>query len=231
MNDVCVKICGLTTEDDIYAAIDAGADLVGMVVNYPKSRRNISMAQAEYLISALDEEMMLRESEDVDTPDVSVVAVTVSPTADDILDVANAGFDYIQIHGELRQDVIDLYEGDIMPQIIRAYNHIDDSVLEEIRMLSDRMYLFAFLFDAPEPGSGKGFDWDTIPKDLEMPFFLAGGLTPENVTAAVRTVRPFAVDVSSGVEKSPLPTEEEIEAGESMKDYDRMRAFVKAARA
>ena len=85
-----------------------------------------------------------------------------------------------------------------------------------------------YLFDAAEPGSGKSFDWNSIPGKDELckPFILAGGLKPETVAEAINRVRPFAVDVSSGVEKDELPSMEAVEAGESMKSRDKILSFI-----
>ena len=232
--NVKVKICGLTCEEDIDSVVKAGADFAGMVVLFSKSRRNIALDRAESLVNRLD--LLERKLQTVGdktaemrlkTPDT--VAVTVSPTVEDVKDIASRGFDYIQIHGDLDKRILemeDIVSGRL--SIIRAYNKID---MEEVNLLNRYDAVRYYLFDAAEPGSGSGFGWNAIPVDkLNKPFFLAGGLTPETVEEAVKKVRPFAVDGSSGVEKDTLPSLEEVAAGMSMKDRDKIIAFTQNAK-
>ena len=177
-----VKICGLTSVRDAEYASKGGADLVGMVVFFSKSKRNISLEQAEEIISSLPES-------------IKKCAVTVSPDAKQIAVLNDSGFDYIQIHGVLTDEV---YEAAKLP-IIKAFN-VDD--LDDFARYSKLEKIIGYVFDAAAYGSGKTFDWkllEKIPRDDKL-FILAGGLTPENVSQAVSQVRPDCVDVSSGVE-------------------------------
>lgn len=193
MSNIKVKICGMTCDEDIALVNRLCCDMAGFVVFYPKSRRNLEIEAAGRLLLQLD--------------GVKSVAVTVSPTPEQIDTIAAAGFDFIQIHGEMSDASYDICT---LP-IIRAFNDFKAVELEHCLHMEK---IDAFLFDAAEPGSGKSFEWSKL---SELPvsgkkLFLAGGLTPDNVSEAIRTVRPYAVDVSSGVElpgggKSPGLTE------------------------
>lgn len=214
MRSTKIKICGLTCDEDVDSVNEAQPDYAGMVLFFPKSRRNISLERAEKLMRGLK---------------MPGVAVTVSPTVEQVSDIAEAGFTLLQIHGKLDREILKLNcvkSGKL--RIIRAINSINEESLKEIEYLRDRDEVSLYLFDAAEPGSGSSFDWNSIPDAsiLCKPFILAGGLRPETVVEAVKTVHPFAVDVSSGVEKDELPSIQEVEAGESMKSRDKILSFV-----
>jgi phosphoribosylanthranilate isomerase len=214
MRSTKIKICGLTCEEDVDIVNAALPDFAGMVLFFPKSRRNISLERAERLLRRLK---------------MSGVAVTVSPTVEQVSEIAEAGFTLIQIHAEFDREILKLHcveSGKL--RIIRAINSINEESLKEIEYFRDKDEVSMYLFDAAEPGSGKSFDWNSIPGKDELckPFILAGGLKPETVTEAINRVRPFAVDVSSGVEKDELPSMEAVEAGESMKSRDKILSFI-----
>ena len=214
MRSTKIKICGLTCDEDVDSVNEAQPDYAGMVLFFPKSRRNISLERAEKLLRGLK---------------MPGVAVTVSPTVEQVSDIAEAGFTLLQIHGKLDREILKLNcvkSGKL--RIIRAINSINEESLKEIEYLRDKDEVSLYLFDAAEPGSGRSFDWNSIPDAnvLCKPFILAGGLRPETVVEAVKTVHPFAVDVSSGVEKDELPSIQEVEAGESMKSRDKILSFV-----
>jgi phosphoribosylanthranilate isomerase len=180
--DTKIKICGLTCDEDIALVNRLKTDFAGFVLFFPKSKRNLSIERAAELAAKLD--------------GVKSVAVVVSPTADQAEQIAEAGFDYIQIHGELYDET---YAACRLP-ILRAFNV---SNMDKFESCSALEKIAGYVFDAAEPGSGKTFDWDLLSK---LPrggrlTLLAGGLNPENVSRAVKTVKPDGVDVSSGVEK------------------------------
>lgn len=179
---VKVKICGLTSVEDAKNVSEAGAEFAGMVVFFPKSKRNISLEKAAEIMAALSD-------------NVKTCAVTVSPSTEQVRQINDAGFDYIQIHGRLDDEAYNAAE---LP-IIKAFNVTDIAELDRYKS-SEKVC--GYVFDAAEYGSGKSFDWsllDSIERDGRM-FILAGGLSPENVSEAVRRVHPDCVDVSSGVE-------------------------------
>lgn len=199
---VKIKICGLVSAEDAINVSESGADMAGMVLFFPKSKRNVSIAQAKEIMSALSD-------------NVKKCAVTVSPDAEKVREINVAGFDILQVHGELSDEA---YNACTIP-IVKAFNVTDIDSIEKYSHLNK---VCGYVFDAAEYGSGKCFDWkllDDIPRDGKM-FILAGGLTPENVYDAVKRVNPDCVDVSSGVEK-----DEGIG-----KDRNKIFAFVNNAR-
>ncbi|WP_299143742.1 phosphoribosylanthranilate isomerase [uncultured Dialister sp.] len=175
-----IKICGLTSPEEAALLDPSHVDAAGMVLFCPKSKRNITIERAVEIIKALPK-------------GIKKVAVTVSPTVEEADLAEKAGFDFLQVHGTMERDFV-IHGG--LP-IIRAVN-----ILEKIPVFEEHERIKAYLFDAATPGSGKTFDWQClaqIPRDGRK-FILAGGLTPFNVGQAIRTVHPYMVDVSSGVE-------------------------------
>lgn len=175
-----IKICGLTSPEEAALLDFSHVDAAGMVLFCPKSKRNITIERAVEIMKALPK-------------GIKKVAVTVSPTVEEADLAEKAGFDFLQVHGTMERDFV-IHGG--LP-IIRAVN-----ILEKIPVFEEHERIKAYLFDAATPGSGKTFDWQClakIPWDGRK-FILAGGLTPFNVGQAIRTVHPYMVDVSSGVE-------------------------------
>ena len=172
-----IKICGLTKEKEADYLNQIHADFAGMVVFFPKSKRNISLDQAKKIKSAL-------------LPEIKTVAVTVSPTLAQISQIAEAGFDLIQIHG----DPVDLdiktaksiceYTSKFSLPILKAFNVSD---IDSYNYWQSCPSVAGFVFDAAKPGSGKTFDWTllkNLPRSKKL-FMLAGGLAPENVSNAI----------------------------------------------
>lgn len=177
-----IKVCGLTTKKEAEFLNKNKVDLAGMVMFFPKSKRNITPDTAREIISTLNKS-------------IKKVAVVVSPTYEEIKIIESLGFDYVQIHGELGEEL----ESKINLPILKAFN-IKDMDLYERYQKSEK--IVGYVFDAQEPGSGKIFDWSlvkTLPKDDKI-LILAGGLNPENVAKAIEYIHPDGVDVSSGVE-------------------------------
>lgn len=172
-----IKICGFTDPKEAAFISYPDVSYMGMVLFFEKSKRNISLETAKAIMRAAD-------------PRIQKVAVVVSPTVAQAKVIEKAGFDFLQVHGVLREDV--LIETAI--PIIRAYNGGAGEKAESPRIC-------AYLFDAAEPGSGKAFDWKMLAeKKRKKPWFLAGGLTAANAGKAISLVHPDVVDVSSGVE-------------------------------
>jgi phosphoribosylanthranilate isomerase len=172
------------------------------VLFFPKSKRNVTLETAGEIISALDSS-------------IKKVAVTVSPTASQVKQIQQAGFDYIQIHGDIADEVL---EAVTLP-ILKAFNVSD---LDSYEKYHSCPKIAGYVFDAAGYGSGKTFDWGllkNVPRDEKL-FILAGGLNPNNVADAVKAVQPDGVDVSSGVEN-------DSGAGKSP---EKIRLFAKAAR-
>lgn len=197
-----VKICGLKNPTDIKCINTLSPDFAGFVMFFEKSHRNISVQTAQELLALLDK-------------NIKSVAVTVSPTEEQLEQIHTLGFDYVQIHGKISEKLL----SECKTPVIRAINV---SGIESIGDIENLDNVKGILFDSAVPGSGKSFDWSMLEKLLKNPkmLFLAGGLTADNVAKAVAQLRPFAVDVSSGVEL----------ADKSGKDYQLVQAFIKNAK-
>lgn len=180
-----IKICGLTSPAEARYLNENHVDFAGMVLFFPKSKRNISIEQAKEIMAALD-------------ASIKRVAVVVSPSIEQVRQIEAAGFNYIQIHGEIPETETEA-EAAIAIPILKAFNVSDMGSYEKYHNDSR---IAGYVFDAIEPGSGKTFDWklvDNIPRDEKL-LLLAGGLNPDNVRMAIEAVHPDGVDVSSGVE-------------------------------
>lgn len=197
-----VKICGLKNKRDAEYVNEAGADLAGFVLFFPKSKRNLTIQQAKEIMSVL-------------RPEIKKVAVVVSPDRTQLMQIEEAGFDYVQIHGSISADQITSLH---LP-VLKAFNVKDIMSYPDYAGIAS---VAGFVFDAAEPGAGKTFDWNLLKQVTrnDKLFILAGGLNQENVARAVKEVRPDVIDVSSGVED---------EAGEG-KDRDKVIRFVETVR-
>ena len=198
-----IKICGLTDPKEAGYVNEQQVDFIGMVLFFPKSKRNITLERAREIIACLD-------------PGIQKVAVVVSPTLEQVKRIEQAGFDYIQIHGEIPAG----YSESCHLSVLKAFNIRD---MKDFPQYSANPAVAGYVFDAAEPGSGQVFDWNLvkeIPQDDKL-FFLAGGLNPGNVAEAISCIHPDGVDVSSGVEYGKDRTG---------KDPEKIRAFVSRAR-
>lgn len=177
-----VKICGLTEEKEASYVNEAGADFAGMILFVPKSKRNISVEKAAFIVSCL-------------SPSVKSVAVTISPTAEQLFCIEKAGFDYVQIHGEISDELLNA----VNIPVIKAFNVHD---LSEYGRFQKNPHVAGYVFDAQQPGKGETFDWsvlEKLPRDEKFAL-LAGGLTPDNVAQAMAFTDIDGADTSSGVE-------------------------------
>ena len=180
-----VKICGITRQEDALAAVDAGADAIGLVF-YEPSPRSVSIKQAALIAKAIP-------------PFVTIVALFVDPDKSWVERVLeNLRIDLLQFHGDEPSSVC---EGFHKPYI-KAFRVKPESDFQT--EFSAYPSASGFLLDAYRPGmqggTGETFDWSLFPAPNHMPLILAGGLSPTNIASAVRTTQPFAVDVSGGVE-------------------------------
>jgi phosphoribosylanthranilate isomerase len=199
-----VKICGITSAADALAAARHGADAIGLIF-YPPSPRRVSLERAREISSSLP-------------PFVARVAVFVNPGADEVRDVMEACRpDLLQFHGEETPEFCRAFRTPYL-RAVRVRPEVD-----LVKFLSPFGDAVGWLLDAYRQelygGTGEAFDWDLIPRSLPRPLVLSGGLDAENVGAAVQRVRPWAVDVSSGVE-----------AGKGVKDERRIAAFIAGVR-
>lgn len=195
-----IKICGLMSERDINYANSLSPDFVGFVF-VRGSRRYVSPDIAANL------RMRLQTS-------VMTVGVFVNEKFDNAINMTRQGvLDIVQLHGQEDDDYIVSFRETTGKPIIKAFKV--ESINDVDRAIdSPADYI---LFDNGAGGTGRTFDW-TLVRHIERPFFLAGGLDPYNVKAAVSSTNPYAVDVSSGVEK------------EGIKDFEKMQNFINAVR-
>jgi phosphoribosylanthranilate isomerase len=210
-----IKICGITREEDLRAAVAAGADAIGFVF-YPNSPRYLAPLAAATLASALP-------------PYVSSVALFVNPTLAQVEEVTRvAPVSLIQFHGdETAQQCADIAAAVARP-FVRAFRVKPDTgasdLLEcELAYRAASPWFSGLLLDTyvdAYGGAGKVFDWSLIPKELAPRVVLSGGLSVQNATEAVVRVRPYAVDISSGVEQH-----------KGIKDARKIAAFIAAVRA
>lgn len=200
---VKVKICGNTNLDDTLAAVEAGADAVGFVF-YPKSPRVVVTKTAAAIISRLP-------------PFVTPVGVFVNEELGTVRRIMEeCGIPLAQLHG----DESPQYCAELGRPVIKAVRVRDRRDLERMTAYQVDGFVLDALVEGVPGGTGVTIDWD-LAGEAQMlgPIILAGGLTPDNVVAAVRRVRPYGVDVSSGVEKSP-----------GKKDHAKVRAFIANAK-
>jgi phosphoribosylanthranilate isomerase len=180
-----IKICGITREQDLHAVASCGADAIGLVF-YAKSPRHVSLQQAVRLVSQVP-------------PFVSVVGLFVNPTVDEVREVlANVALDVLQFHGD-EPSVFCAQFGKPYLKAIRVKAGVDLVECAAEFSSAQGLLLDAFV-EGTQGGTGESFDWALIPQNLALPVILSGGLHAGNVAAAIKQVRPYAVDVSSGVE-------------------------------
>ena len=199
-----VKICGITRAEDAAAAVASGADAIGLVF-YAPSPRAVDIPKAQAIACAIP-------------AFVSVVALFVNAEPSDIREVLqHVPVDLLQFHGDEPPEECALY-GYRYIKAIRMRADIDLPGVCEAYRDSAGLLLDAY-HEALPGGSGESFDWQRIPQGLGKPVILAGGLKPENVQEAIRAVRPYAVDVSSGVERA-----------KGIKDPEKISAFIRGVR-
>ncbi len=212
MRRVRVKICGITNKEDLDAATVAGADAVGFVVGVASSPRNLSLIEAERLIRQVP-------------PFVKSVLVTVPKSIEDFSDYEKLNPNCIQIHKE-NLNTAEAFRVKLSNTLliggVNAQVATDLDVVSKAAKLFDAILLDSFV-DGRYGGTGVVHDWELSKRVKQViqpkPLILAGGLNPENVAEAVRAVEPYAVDVSSGVEKQP-----------GIKSYQKIVKFIKNAK-
>lgn len=202
-----VKICGLTRPEEADFLNKNDADIAGFVLFFPKSKRNITIERACEIINRLDKR-------------IKTAAVVVAPCAREIKAIADAGFDFIQIHGDIDEDMLALADRCAL-KVLKAFNVSD---MDKYEYFHRRPEIAGYVFDADTPGSGETFDWSLVqrvPRDEKL-LILAGGLRSDNVAAAIAAIKPDGVDVSSGVEYDG-----DVFRG---KDKNKIASFISAAK-
>ncbi|MDF7640247.1 phosphoribosylanthranilate isomerase [Bifidobacterium sp. ESL0784] len=203
-----VKLCGLKREQDMDAALAAGSDAVGFIIDFPKSHRSISPERVAELVK-----YMKAQARETGANPPAAVGVFVDQPAQRVAVIArDADLDVIQLHGHENEDYLSELREQVTLPIMQAFKVREAlDVAEALESSADMVLLDA------GAGDGKTFDWSLV-RDVNRPFMLAGGLNPGNVAEAIRATHPFGVDMSSGVETDHL------------KDPGKMFAAVKAVR-
>ena len=196
---VKVKICGMTQLKDAVYAVEQGADAVGFIL-YKKSPRSVTMKGVKEIISKLP-------------PLVDTVGVFVNETSDRVNKIADyCGLDMVQLHG----DESPAFCRKIRRRVIKACRVENLQSIKQLEKYPVSGFLLDTFSENTHGGTGKTFDWNlALPAKKIGPVILAGGLTPGNVRQALNRVRPYGVDVCSGVEKSP-----------GIKDPEKVRSFM-----
>lgn len=194
-----IKFCGLTRPCDIEAANKIKPDYIGFVFA-PNSKRRVSYKQAIDLKNLLNKE-------------IKAVGVFLNEDIDNVISLLNLGIiDAAQLHGDESVEYIARIQKETGKPVIKAFQiHSEQDVAAAEETISDYIMLDA------GTGQGKTFDWALI-ENFKKPYFLAGGLTPDNVTGAIRKLHPYALDVSTGIET------------DGIKDKEKMAAFAAAVR-
>ncbi|MEH6346477.1 MAG: phosphoribosylanthranilate isomerase [Bermanella sp.] len=195
-----IKICGITRSEDALEVVSAGADAIGLVF-YEPSPRAVTLDMAKSVVAAIP-------------AFVTVVALFVNPSVKEVHRVLNGvRIDLLQFHGDEENDFCSQFQRPFIKAI--RVRQTSDVVASSVRF-PDAVGL---LLDSYKPGvpggTGETFDWSLIPTSQSKPLILAGGLTPENIASAIDQVRPFAVDVSGGVE-----------AEKGIKDHSKINKFI-----
>ncbi len=205
MSVVRSKICGITRIEDALAAVEAGADAIGLVF-YAKSPRAVTVQQARAIISALP-------------PFVTSVGLFVDASRCELGELLDAvPLDLLQFHGDEAPADCDGYH---RPYIKALRVKPGDDIAAQVELYKNASGVLLDTYVPGIPGgTGEAFDWSLVPEGLSKPVILAGGLTAANVAQAIARVRPYAVDVSGGVELA-----------KGIKDAEKIRAFMQAVKA
>lgn len=201
---VRVKICGITRAEDALVAVQHGADAIGFVF-WRQSTRFISPAHAREIVLRLP-------------PFVNVVGVYVDPSPEWVEETSiTAGLNLLQFHGEETPEFCNQFK---LPYIKALRVRREMNLLQYAELYQNAKGLLLDAYTAGMPGgTGQVFDWSLIPTDFPLPLVLSGGLNSDNVVNAIRQVRPWAVDVSSGVE-----------AAKGIKDVNKISAFMQGVK-
>ena len=199
-----VKICGITTVDDALICEQAGADAIGLVF-YEPSPRCVDIESAMEIAKAVG-------------PFISLVGLFVNADEETVGNICDRmSLDVLQFHGDESRDYCEQFSQPYM-KAIRMRDDLDIN-----QAMSEYSSASAILFDAYQKGvpggTGETFDWERLPKNASKRIVLAGGLNPENVSSAIKQVKPYAVDVSGGVELKP-----------GIKDKQKVFAFIQNAK-
>ena len=195
-----IKICGIKHRDDALKAVEFGADAIGLIF-VEKSPRYVSLTEARLIAESIP-------------PFVTVVGLFMGASAESVREALKVvPLNLLQFHGDESPEFCEQFE---MPYIKVLKMRENVNVVAFAQEYPNAAGILLDTYSKAGGGSGQTFDWNLIPNDVPLPLILAGGLNPENVASAVETVKPYAVDVSSGVESEP-----------SIKDHKKIEQFIK----
>ena len=207
-----VKMCGISKVETIPAIVDAKPDYMGLV--FAPSKRQVTVEQAKILVEELHKQYAVRYNSET----IKTVGVFVNETIENLLKIAEeVKLDVIQLHGD---------EDEFFIQILKEQSNVEVWKAVQVRSAADAekwidssadMLLFDAYHEDERGGTGEVFDWSSL-DEFERPFMLAGGIDSTNVARAIRTVRPYGIDISSGIET------------EGVKDNEKMKAFTNIVR-
>ena len=195
-----IKICGIKHLDDALKAIEFGADAIGLIF-VEKSPRYVSLTDARVIAESLP-------------PFVTSVGLFMNASEETVREALKVvPLNLLQFHGEESPEFCDQF-GVPYVKVLRMRENVN--VIAFTQEYPNAAGILLDTYSKEGGGSGQSFDWSLIPEDVSVPLILAGGLTPENVASAVEAVKPYAVDVSSGVESEP-----------AVKDHKKIEQFIK----
>ena len=202
--DAKIKVCGMTSLEDTLVAVEAGADAVGFIF-YKKSPRSVTIKTVCEIVDKLP-------------PFVDAIGIFVNESAEQINKIADrCKLDRVQLHG----DETPAFCKKIRRRVIKAIRVKDIQSLKKLSDFPVSGFLLDTFSEEQRGGTGKVFDWNLVhPAKKYGAVILAGGLTPNNVRQAIHRVKPYGVDVCSGVESQP-----------GIKDHKKVKAFIKNAKA
>lgn len=188
-----IKICGLRRPEDIAYVNEAKPDFAGFIIDVPKSRRNVPREKVRELTALL-------------SPEILPVGVFVNAPMETILSlVTNGTLKAVQLHGQESQSYLEELKKQVAVPLIRAFSIRSPEDLTE----AEKSPADFVLLDNGAGGTGAAFDWSLF-TSFDRPFFLAGGLRPDNITKAISRFHPYALDLSSGVETDGYKDKEKI---------------------
>ena len=207
-----VKMCGISKVETIPAIVDAKPDYMGLV--FAPSKRQVTVEQAKILVEELHKQYAVRYNSET----IKTVGVFVNETVENLLKIAEeVKLDVIQLHGDEDESFIQILKEQSNVEVWKAVQVRSAADAEKWIDSSADMLLFDAYHKDERGGTGEVFDWSSL-DEFERPFMLAGGIDSTNVARAIRTVRPYGIDISSGIET------------EGVKDDEKMKAFTNSVR-
>ena len=207
-----VKMCGISKVETIPAIVDAKPDYMGLV--FAPSKRQVTVEQAKTLVEELHKQYAVRYNSET----IKTVGVFVNETVENLLKIAEeVKLDVIQLHGDEDESFIQILKEQSNVEVWKAVQVRSAADAEKWIDSSADMLLFDAYHKDERGGTGEVFDWSSL-DEFERPFMLAGGMDSTNVARAIRTVRPYGLDISSGIETN------------GVKDNEKMKAFTNIVR-